>query len=88
MLSSREPKTAAEKKYGVNEHTELLLCPRCVCANPVMIVYNHAYDPDNGIDIVYKDYLCKKCIYYGHKDGSLIKQEKHMVNGELVTKTA
>ena len=60
--------TGPEKKYGVNEHTELLLCPRCMCANPVQVMNSEG---DNGMAIL--SLLCKKCLYYGHKDGALIK---------------
>ena len=64
--------TAAEKKYGVNEWPELLLCPRCICANPVGITY---LSDETGQ--LYRQFCCKKCAFYGHKDGSIIKMEKY-----------
>ena len=61
------PLTGPEKKYGRNEWGNLELCPRCCCANPVKVVLN--FD-DRMVEL-----HCKKCLYYGHKDGSLIRKE-------------
>ena len=52
-----------EKKYGRNEWKNLELCPRCVDAVPVKLRVT-----PQGTAL-----HCKKCIHYGHKDGSLIR---------------
>jgi len=60
------PLTGPERKYGRNGWHELQLCPRCVCANPVKV--------ELDIERRMIRLLCKKCLFYGHKDGALIRE--------------
>jgi hypothetical protein len=63
---AHRPLTGPEKKYGRNEWETLELCPRCACANPVKVVQVGDH----------WELHCRKCIYYGHVEGSLIRTVK------------
>jgi hypothetical protein len=57
----------AHPKYGKNELNHLVLCPRCTDTVPVFL---------RSISDRYHSKLeahCLRCHYYGHKDGTFIK---------------
>jgi hypothetical protein len=61
--------TSSEKKYGMNEMSHLVVCPRDVCAVPVALIMN-----DSVLEV-----WCKKCITLGHKDGAYIGKYSEVV---------
>lgn len=61
------PLTGPERKFGRNEWFGTpVLCPRCVCAEPVKV----EYDFKNMVTRL----LCRKCLTLGHMNGALIKE--------------
>ena len=63
-------------KYGKNELDHLELCPRWVDAVPVYLrTISDRFETNVEIH-------CLKCKYYGHKDGTFIKELKGgLING-------
>ena len=60
----------AHPKYGKNELDHLELCPRCADAVPVFLrTISDRFETNVEVH-------CLKCRYYGHKDGTFIKNLK------------
>ena len=62
----------ADHKYGPNEASKLYMCPRCADAVPVFIRKILSRDKIHGEQLIVEIH-CRKCDYYGHKNGSLIE---------------
>ena len=68
----------AHPKYGQNEAHSLMMCPRCSDAVPVFIRTVTTEDSLYG-KMVVTEYHCRKCQYYGHKDGTMIQAAGHSI---------
>lgn len=64
----------ADPKYGPNEAERWYMCPRCADAVSVFIRKITSIDSIYGENQL-EEIHCRKCDYYGHKDGSLIETQ-------------
>jgi hypothetical protein len=61
-----------DKKYGPNELDYPVLCPRC--SEPVAVFIRRIVTDDCFKKSEVIEYHCRKCFFYRHKDGTLIKR--------------